>query len=159
MFYFVRAIVEEKMPVLIMCKSNDDRKGVMRRTRPQLVAEGLVAIIAGYVSLDPLQPWLTLIGSYDTTSTTLSNLWYYFLLHPAQYKRLQREIDAVFLRGEDPVDQERLVGMEFLNACINESLRLAPPVPSGSQRGIPPTADGKLVGSQSVSEVTPDSPY
>ena len=95
-------------------------------------------------------------GSSDTTATTLANLWYYLLLYPAHYKRLQREIDAVFLRGEDPVDQGRLVGMVFLNACINETLRLAPPVPSGSQRGIPPTAGGKLVGSQSVSELIPD---
>ena len=63
----------------------------------------------------------------------------------------------MFLRGEDPTDQERLVGMEFLNACINETLRLAPPVPSGSQRGVPPSADGKLVGSQSVPELSPDS--
>ena len=89
----------------------------------------------------------------------LSNLWYYLLLHPAQYKRLRQEIDAVFLRGEDPVDQERLVGMMFLNACINESLRLAPPVPSGSQRGVSPTADGKLVGSQSVTELISGFPY
>jgi len=97
-------------------------------------------------------------GSSDTPATTLANLWYYLLLHPAHYKRLQREIDAMLLRGEDPVDQERLVGMEFLNACINETLRLAPPLPSGSQRGVPPTAGGKLVGSQSVSELIPDSP-
>jgi cytochrome P450 len=89
----------------------------------------------------------------------LSNLWYYLLIHPVYYKRLQQEIDATFLRGEDPIDQERLAKMEFLNACINESLRLAPPVPSGSQRGVPPTANGKLVGSQSVFEFrSPDLP-
>ena len=52
MFYFVRAIVEGKTPVLTICKSNDDGKKVMRRTRPQLAAEGLTAIVAGYVSLD-----------------------------------------------------------------------------------------------------------
>lgn len=86
----------------------------------------------------------------DTTASVLSNLWYYLLLHPLHYKRLQQEVDAMFLRGEDPIDQERLAGMEFLNACISETLRLAPPVPSGSQRGVPPTVDGKLVGSQSV---------
>jgi len=83
----------------------------------------------------------------------LSNLWYYLLLHPVYYKRLQQEVDARFLRGEDPTDQERLGGMEFLNACISETLRLAPPVPSGSQRGVSPTSDGKLVGSQSVSQL------
>ena len=53
MFYLVRPILEEGRAVLIICKSNDDGKGVIRRTRPQLVSEGLTAIVAGYVSLDP----------------------------------------------------------------------------------------------------------
>jgi len=117
-----------------------------------------------YIYLDPIQhhPAAETYRNHarsGTTATVLSNLWYYLLLHPEHYKRLQGEIDAVFLRGEDPVDQERLVGMRFLNACINETLRLAPPLPSRSQRGVPPTTGGKLVGSQSVSELIPDSPY
>ncbi|KAF9643937.1 cytochrome P450 [Thelephora ganbajun] len=114
--------------------NNEDGKGVIQRTKRQLVAEGLTAMVAGS----------------DTTAIVLSNLWYYLLIHPVYYKRLQQEVDATFLRGEDPTDQDRLAGMEFLNACINETLRLAPPLPSGSQRGVPPTADGKLVGSHLI---------
>jgi len=95
------------------------------------------------------------VNRSDTTAMVPSNLWYYLLLHPVYYRRLQQEVNALFLRGEDPTNQERLVGMAFLNACINETLRLAPPVPSGSQRGVPPAADGKLVGPQSVSQPWP----
>ena len=63
--------------------------------------------------------------------------------------------DAVFLRGEDQTDQERPVRIEFLNACTDETFHLAPPIPGESQGGVPPSADGKLVGSQSVYELDP----
>jgi len=151
--------------MLIICKSGEDGKEAMQETGPQLVLEALAAMIAGYalflemrIQYRPAADIHRNGDSSDTTAVTLSNLWYYLLSHPAYYKRLRQEVDAVFLRGEDPTDQERLVGMEYFNACINETLRLAPPVPSGSQRGVPPSIDGKLVGSQSVSELSsPDS--
>ena len=50
----------------------------------------------------------------------------YLLLHEVYYERLRQEVDANFLRGEDPIDQERLAGMDILNVCISETLRLAP---------------------------------
>lgn len=107
-------------------KNNEDRKGVIRPTKKMLVAEGLTAMVA----------------ESDTTAVVLANLCHRLLIHPAYYKRLQQEVDVTFLRGEDPINRDRLTGMEFLNACVNEALRLAPPVPSGPQRGVPSTADG-----------------
>ena len=35
--------------MLIICKSGEDGKGIVQRAKPQLVVEGLAAMIAGYV--------------------------------------------------------------------------------------------------------------
>ena len=43
---------------------------------------------------------------------------------------------------------------QHLDTCINEALPPPPPIPSGSQR-VPPTANGRLVGSQSVPQPMP----
>ncbi|KAF8258325.1 cytochrome P450 [Lactarius quietus] len=48
------------------------------------------------------------------------------------YERLQAEVDGAFPRGEEPLDVTKLSQMEWLNGCINETLRLQPPVPSGT---------------------------
>lgn len=44
--------------------------------------------------------------------------------------------------------------MPYLNACINEALRLLPPVPSGVQRCVPATSGGKMIEQSFVPEGT-----
>jgi len=50
--------------VLIVCKCDEDRKVIVRRAKPHLVAEGLAAMIAGYVMfhVQYIVTQLTLIG-------------------------------------------------------------------------------------------------
>ncbi|KZP07807.1 cytochrome P450 [Athelia psychrophila] len=99
-------------------------------TMPTVASDGSLAIIAGA----------------DTTSTTLSVLFYFLLIHPEQFQRLRAEIDQFFPDKADPTDFTKMVGMPFLNACINESLRLVPPVISGSPRCTPDGSQGSTVG-------------
>lgn len=78
-------------------------------------------------------------------------MFYHFATHPDVYKTLQAEVDALFESNagqeaspeessevEDPVDSAALAKLPYLQACIDESLRLLPPVPSGLQRQTPP---------------------
>lgn len=85
----------------------------------------------------------------DTTAATLTCLFYHFATHPDVYETLQAEVDALFessagqgasleAESEDPVDAAALAKLPYLQACIDESLRLMPPVPSGLQRQTPP---------------------
>lgn len=61
---------------------------------------------------------LAIIAGSDTTATTLTVLAYYLARDPARCARLRAEVDACFPDGEEPADFTRMVGMEYLNACM-----------------------------------------
>jgi len=94
---------------------------------------------------------LAIIAGADTTSAALAHSLYFLMSNPAQYRRLQAEIDAL---GEGTADHGKLAQLPYLNAVINESLRLLPPVLTGSQRIVEPGSGGKMIGSRFVPEGT-----
>ncbi|KAJ7573693.1 cytochrome P450 [Mycena floridula] len=103
-----------------------------------IVADGSLAIIAGA----------------DTTSAALSSLFYFLLSDMKYYKRLQAEIDAAFAHGEDPLHFSRDRELPFLTACINETLRLQPPVPTNGPRQVLPGTGGKMISGRFIPEGT-----
>ncbi|KII88389.1 hypothetical protein PLICRDRAFT_54227 [Plicaturopsis crispa FD-325 SS-3] len=117
-----------------------DEEGLepVKPSRRDVISDGALAIIAGS----------------DTTATTLAALWHYLLPDAVAHKRLKVEIDAAFPEGLEPVDTAKLASMPFLNACINEALRLLPPIPGGVQRWVPRGTGGKMIGSHFASEGT-----
>jgi cytochrome P450 len=64
----------------------------------------------------------------DTTSTTMSALMFYLSRYPECYKRLTEEIRAAFDSGNDIKSGPVLSYCTYLRACIDETLRLSPPV-------------------------------
>ncbi|KAG5917360.1 hypothetical protein E4U42_007267 [Claviceps africana] len=90
---------------------------------------------------------LIAIAGSDTTATTLSSLFFQLAKNKAECVKLQQEIDACFPGGTD-LDQSKLSKMKYLQACINEALRLLPPVPSGVQRMTPP--EGLMIGDKFI---------
>ncbi|KAH9918659.1 cytochrome P450 [Fomitopsis serialis] len=98
---------------------------------PVLVTYAVTAIIAGS----------------DTTAFSLSSALYLLIEHPACYQRLRSEVDATFTPGTGlPTDFAKLAQLEYLNAVVNETLRLFPSVPTSLQRAPTPGSGGHLLG-------------
>lgn len=57
--------------------------------------------------------------------------------HPAVLQQLKEEIRTAF-DSEEEITIEKLRGIPYLNACIEETFRVYPPVPMGMPRITPP---------------------
>ncbi|KAK7403409.1 hypothetical protein QQX98_010822 [Neonectria punicea] len=69
---------------------------------------------------------LLLMGGYDSSAVSLSSIFYHLLWQPQQYKNLQSELHRAYASVDD-ITCSGLLSLPFLNACINEALRLVPP--------------------------------
>ncbi|RTE68572.1 hypothetical protein BHE90_017050 [Fusarium euwallaceae] len=75
----------------------------------------------------------------DTTAIALTNLFYFLLTAPDVLSRLRQEVDANAAFDDNGVAQySSLKHLPYLRACIDESLRLRPPVSTGLHRLTPP---------------------
>ncbi|KAJ3538809.1 hypothetical protein NM208_g5743 [Fusarium decemcellulare] len=90
---------------------------------------------------------LIVVAGSDTTAASLTCLFFELANNPETCKLLQQEIDAFYAENEGPSHQA-LSKLKYLQACIDESLRLHPPVPSGLQRMTPP--EGLQVGDKFI---------
>jgi cytochrome P450 len=92
---------------------------------------------------------LAVSAGSDTSKAVLSSLFFYLLRNVEKLDKLREEVDHFYPSGR-PSSSEHFHEMKYLDACINEALRLSPPVPSGSQRDAGPDADpskGRTFGS------------
>ncbi|OBZ79546.1 hypothetical protein A0H81_01401 [Grifola frondosa] len=96
----------------------------------QVISDGALAMIAGS----------------DTTASVLTSLFFCLLSHRETYDCLQAEIDSYFPPGENALDTRYHAEMPYLNAVLNETLRLFPAVIGGSQRIAKKGSGGKAVG-------------
>lgn len=79
---------------------------------------------------------LVLAGS-ETTSTSLAAATFYLLKNPSVMANLVREIRESFQREED-ITMTSTASLSYLQAVIEESLRMVPPVPFSMPRISPP---------------------
>lgn len=83
------------------------------------------------------------VAGSDTTASSLAALFYYLAKFPTHVKKLRVELDAL-PEGPSRYDTHQLKDLSHLNAVINETLRLLPPIASGVQRYTP--AEGLQIG-------------
>uniref|UniRef100_A0A8C5Q302 Cytochrome P450 3A n=1 Tax=Leptobrachium leishanense TaxID=445787 RepID=A0A8C5Q302_9ANUR len=89
--------------------SDDESHGYKELSDSELMAQGLIFILAGY----------------ETTSTTMTFLAYNIATNPDVQTKLQQEIDT-FLPNKAPPTYEAVMQMEYLDMVVNETLRLYP---------------------------------
>ncbi|KAL7947782.1 cytochrome P450 [Trichoderma barbatum] len=73
----------------------------------------------------------------DTTATALVGWTYFICTHPNVYKRLTAEIRGAFTANDD-IKWDKVRKLTYLEATLNEALRLFPPSPASQQRVVPP---------------------
>ena len=79
-------------------------------TEEMIEAQGMVFLLAGF----------------ETTANTLGSLIYHVATHPEVQERIVEEImDNI---GSDDITHENISTLEYLEACIMETLRVNPPV-------------------------------
>ncbi|RMD44762.1 hypothetical protein DV735_g306, partial [Chaetothyriales sp. CBS 134920] len=118
-----------------------------RRAKQDKVSDLFSWILADYEALDKPtmqhtydlygDAHLIVVAGSDTTAAGLTCLFFELAQHPDVLTKLHEELDQYFAENEKPTSTT-LAKLDYLNACINESLRLHPPVPSGLQRLTPP---------------------
>ncbi|KAJ7286345.1 cytochrome P450 [Mycena rebaudengoi] len=95
-----------------------------------------------------------IVAASDTTVSVFSSLIWFLLSNDEYYTRLQLELDSVFVDGDDPLDVSKHHQLHFLSACIDETLRLHPPVPSNGPREVKRGSGGRIIAGRFISEGT-----
>jgi tryprostatin B 6-hydroxylase len=86
---------------------------------------------------------LVIVAGSDTTSATLVYMFNYLAQNPALVEKARKEL-APLVREDGTFDNKKANDAQFINGCINEALRLHPPVPTALQRITPP--EGITIG-------------
>lgn len=85
----------------------------------------------------------------ETTGTAMTGITYYMLRNPDKLARCTNEVRTAFETEQSINFKDAAAKLPYLNACIEEGLRLYPPVPTGLLRetlpGRPTLIDGNLI--------------
>jgi cytochrome P450 len=88
-----------------------------------------------------------IVAGSETTATLLSAATFFLLTHPEKLAKLTGEIRSSFTDEKD-INFVTVNGLRYMSACIDESLRMHPPVPGLLPRTVPiggDTINGRMV--------------
>ncbi|KAI0849729.1 cytochrome P450 [Daldinia vernicosa] len=86
-----------------------------------------------------------LVAGGDTVATAMTAAFFYLSRNPACYARLAEEIRTTFSSGSDIKSGLQLGGCHYLRACIDEALRMSPPISANLWRQQVATDEQPLV--------------
>ncbi|KIW03129.1 uncharacterized protein PV09_05771 [Verruconis gallopava] len=89
---------------------------------------------------------LLIVAGSDTTATTLIYLFYHLAKDPSLVEKLRAELKEKNIENNESLSVSALQYVDYLNALINETLRMHPPVPGGVSRLTP--RDGVVINGQ-----------
>lgn len=79
---------------------------------------------------------ILLAGGSDTSTSSMTYTMYLLLKNPDCLRRLREEIDPV-LAGTTTASYDQVSNLPYLRACVEEALRVHPPVGQGLPRVVP----------------------
>ncbi|KAL4758044.1 cytochrome P450 [Aspergillus foveolatus] len=83
---------------------------------------------------------LFIVAGSETTANLLSGLLARLLRNTDKMQKLYEEVRGAF-QNEDEITYQRTSQLPYLNACLEEGLRIHPPVPTGLLRTVPHAGD------------------
>lgn len=81
---------------------------------------------------------LTAPGGSDSTSTAMAATFFYLAHHSSALDQVVTELKAAFAERDDIVSGTKLDSCKYLQACLNEAMRLVPSVPNVLPRYVLP---------------------
>ncbi|WQF89200.1 Putative cytochrome P450, phosphopantetheine binding ACP domain, beta-ketoacyl synthase, thiolase [Colletotrichum destructivum] len=93
-----------------------------------------------------------IVAGSDTTSTTVAATLFYLTGNPRAYDRLRKEVRTAFRSASEIRTGDQVNSCVFLRACINEALRMSPPVGGALWREVLPGGLTLEVGSRGGSQ-------
>ncbi|KAI2794707.1 Cytochrome monooxygenase lcsI [Penicillium oxalicum] len=94
---------------------------------------------------------LLILAGSETTATLLSGFTYYMLVHPEVQRKLLEEVRGSF-KSFDAITFQAVAQLPYLNAALEETLRMYPPVADIIPRVVP--KGGAMVDGQFIPEDT-----
>ncbi|KAF5492575.1 Cytochrome P450 monooxygenase 1 [Colletotrichum siamense] len=90
------------------------------------------------MSLDELEAnsSILIIAGSETTATVLAGVTYLLLKNPDKMAKLVEEVRTMFA-SEEEIDLTSVNRLTYMLACLDEALRMYPPVPTGLPREVP----------------------
>ncbi|CAI7663698.1 unnamed protein product [Penicillium bialowiezense] len=79
---------------------------------------------------------IVILSGIETLPDYIGSVLYYTLESPEYFARLRKEIRTAFIAPEE-ISAEAVQNLKFLKACMNESLRMAPPFVGTLPRQVP----------------------
>lgn len=87
---------------------------------------------------------ILIIGGSETTATLLSGVTYLLLRNPNTYQLLKDEVRSSFDTAEN-INLTSVNKLPYMLACIEEALRIYPPVANGPPR-VCPKGGARILG-------------
>ncbi|KAF4981201.1 hypothetical protein FDECE_17731 [Fusarium decemcellulare] len=124
----------ERESHLEFTKAKLKRRMALGQNRPDLI-EGLLKKDLDMEHLEA-NASILIMGGSETTATLLAGATYFLTSYPETLKKLTDEVRSSF-KSEEEINFQSVNSLEYLSACLNEALRLYPPVPNGLPRVVP----------------------
>ncbi|KAI1819749.1 cytochrome P450 [Xylaria intraflava] len=89
---------------------------------------------------------LLMVAGSETSASLLSGLTYWLLKTPDALRRVTREVREAFGSEEEMTFVETRARLPYLSACMEEGLRMYPPVPFATLRRVPENTPMEVCG-------------
>ncbi|KAI2615220.1 cytochrome P450 [Hypoxylon sp. NC1633] len=89
---------------------------------------------------------LLMVAGSETTATLLSGVTYWLLKTPHAFKKVTEEVRNAFKSENDITFNEARARLPYMQACLDEALRLFPPVPILLSRSVPKGPPVQIAG-------------